>query len=70
MFLKRKSYLNIKMFKIQNKTFSNNTTINGCNIDVQNVTVKNGAKLTLDAEKETTINGPFEVETGAELEIK
>ncbi len=55
---------------IQNKTFSNNTTINGCNIDVQNVTVKNGAKLTLDAEKEITINGPFEVETGAELEIK
>ncbi|MDE5703515.1 MAG: serine protease, partial [Bacteroidales bacterium] len=55
---------------IQNKVISTHTTINGCNIDVQNVTVKNGAKLTLDAEKETTINGPFEVETGAELEIK
>ena len=55
---------------VQNKTFSNNTTINGCNIDVKNVTVKKGAKLTLDAEKETTINGPFNVEIGAEFEIK
>lgn len=55
---------------MQNKVISNNTTVNGCNINVQNVTIQKGAKLTLDAEKETTINGSFEVEVGAELEIK
>jgi V8-like Glu-specific endopeptidase len=41
-----------------------------CDIYVQDVTVTSGAKLTLDAENRTVINGAFEVELGSELEIK
>ena len=44
-------------------------TFNACNLILNNVTVKNGAKLTIDA-NETTINGPFEVILGSELEIE
>lgn len=51
-------------------TIITNTTIRGCNISVSNVTIRNGAKLTLDAENETTITGEFEVQLGSELEIK
>jgi len=42
----------------------------GCKVYAKNVTVKSGAKLTLDATYETTIDGDFEVELGGELEIK
>ncbi len=42
----------------------------GCKVHAKNVTVKNGAKLTLDALYETTIDGNFEVQLGGELEIK
>ncbi len=49
--------------------YNTNTTINDCNVTLQNVEVQNNAKLTIDA-NETTINGPFEVQIGAELEIK
>ena len=53
-----------------NQTVTANRTITGCEINVQNVTVQNNAKLTLDAENVTTINGPFEVKLGSQLEIK
>ncbi|MDR0941561.1 MAG: S8/S53 family peptidase [Bacteroidales bacterium] len=42
----------------------------GCRIYAKNVTVKSGAKLTLDASCEATIESDFEVELGSELEIK
>ena len=42
----------------------------GCDINVQNITVQNNAKLTLDAANVTTINGPFEIKQGSQLEIK
>jgi hypothetical protein len=46
-------------------------TINSCDdINVQNVTVTNNAKLNLKAPGEVTINGPFEVQLGSTLEIK
>ena len=51
-------------------TVTTNTTITGCDISVQDVTVQNNAKLTLDATNTTTINGAFEVILGSELEIK
>jgi hypothetical protein len=51
-------------------TVTSNTTVTGCVINVQNVTVENGAKLTLDAENRTVINGAFEVKLGSALEIK
>jgi hypothetical protein len=52
-----------------NQTVNTNKTVTDCKINVQNVTVTNNKKLTLDA-VETTINGSFEVQLGSELEIK
>lgn len=46
-----------------------NTTIEGCNIDIQNVEVKNNSNFTIEAGNEVTIIGDFEVELGSELEI-
>ena len=53
-----------------NRTIYFDTTVKGCNINVQNVGVQYLAKLTIDAQNETTINGPFEVQIGSTLEIK
>ena len=53
-----------------NQTVTANTTITGCNIYVQNVTVTGGAKLILDAAGEVNIISDFEVVLGSELEIK
>ena len=54
-----------------NRTVTTNTTITSCgDINVQNVTVTNGAKLTLDAAGEVNIISDFEVAAGSELEIK
>jgi hypothetical protein len=53
-----------------NKTVTTNTTVTSCgDINVQNVTVTNGAKLTLDAAGEVNIISDFEVELGSEFEI-
>jgi subtilisin family serine protease len=53
-----------------NQTVTTNTTVTSdCNIYVQDVTVTNGAKLTLDAAGEVTIGSHFEVELGSEFEI-
>jgi hypothetical protein len=53
-----------------NQTISSNTTVAGCNINVQNVTVANGAKLTLEAPGTITINGPFQTVSGTQLQVK
>lgn len=55
---------------LENTTVTTSTTVRGCDIEVENVTVTNNSKLFLDAVFETAINGPFEVELGSELEIK
>ncbi|MBW8332766.1 MAG: S8 family serine peptidase [Prolixibacteraceae bacterium] len=52
-----------------NQTVTTNTTVVGCNVNVQNVNVQNNAKLTIDAQNETTINGTFEVQLGSSLDI-
>jgi hypothetical protein len=52
-----------------NQTVTANTTVTGCDINVQNVTVTNGAKLTLNAAGEVNIISGFEVELGSEFEI-
>ena len=54
----------------ENTTVTASTTVRGCNIEVENVSVTNNSKLFLDAIFETTVNGPFEVGSGSELEIK
>lgn len=54
-----------------NQNVTTNKTITSCgDINVQDVKVKNNAKLELDAAGEVNINGDFEVESGSELEIK
>ena len=54
-----------------NETVTQNTDIIHCNeINVQYVTVEQGAKLTLEAKGMTTIIGDFEVELGSELEVR
>lgn len=55
---------------LENTTVITSTTVRGCNIEVEDVSVTNNSKLFLDAVFETTVNGPFEVESGSELEIK
>jgi hypothetical protein len=54
---------------ITDQTITTATTVTGCDINVRNVTVTSNAKLTLDANDETIINGPFEVVSGSQLEI-
>jgi hypothetical protein len=54
-----------------NQTVTSNTTVIGCNdLTVQNVTVSNNAKLTLEAPGSVTIYGTFEVQSGASLDVK
>ena len=60
----------ITITNFTNQTVTANRTIADCVINVQNVTVQNNAKLTLDAVNVTTINGPFEVKLGSQLEVK
>jgi subtilisin family serine protease len=53
-----------------NRTVTTNTTVTSCgDINVQNVIVTNGAKLTLNAAGEVNIISDFEVELGSEFEI-
>ncbi|MDR0683001.1 MAG: trypsin-like peptidase domain-containing protein [Dysgonamonadaceae bacterium] len=53
------------------QTVTTDTDVVSCgDIHVQNVTVTNDAKLTLDAAGETLIESNFEVLSGSELEIK
>ena len=53
-----------------NQIVTTNTTVTSCgNINVQNVKVKNGAKLILDAAGEVNIISDFEVELGSVFEI-
>lgn len=53
----------------ENKTITTDTEVGGCQIDVQNINVKQGAKLKISAQKSIDILESFEVEEGAELEI-
>jgi hypothetical protein len=54
-----------------NQTVNTNTTVTSCNdINIQNITVINDAKLTLNAAGKTVIESDFEVQLGSELEIK
>jgi hypothetical protein len=68
--LTKKYYNRCSTTNYTNHTVTSNTTVSGCDINVQNVTVQNGAKLTLDAAGTTTITSGFEVQLGSELEIK
>jgi subtilisin family serine protease len=52
-----------------NQAVINNINIAGCKVNIQDVTVQNGAELTVDAERETTVNGNFEVQSGSSFQV-
>lgn len=52
-----------------NRTVTTDETVSGTDIITENITVKNQAKLTFEIDNSVTINGPFTVEYGSELEI-
>jgi hypothetical protein len=65
------SYQIIKTTNFVNQTVTTNKIVISCdNINVQNVTVDNNAKLTIEAPGNVSINGPFSVKPGASLKIK
>jgi hypothetical protein len=60
---------------LHDQTITSNTTVMGCDINVWNVSVTPTSstpnpKLTLDSTGNTLIESNFEVQLGAELEIK
>lgn len=60
---------NCPTINFTNQIVTTNTTVTSCGINVQNVKVKNGAKLILDAAGEVIISD-LEVDLGSEFEIK
>jgi subtilisin family serine protease len=52
------------------QTVTNNTTVTGCIVNLQNVTVQNGANLSIEAERDVFINGTFDVQSGSSLDIE
>ena len=59
------------MINFTSQTVSADTTVTNCgDINVQDVTVENGAKLTIDTPGNVKISGPFKTQSGAELKIK
>jgi hypothetical protein len=61
----------IKTTSFVNQIVSTNKIVFSCSdLDVQDVRVEQGARLTLDAAGTIIINGDFEIVLGAELEIK
>ncbi|MDR2962687.1 MAG: S8 family serine peptidase [Bacteroidales bacterium] len=64
----QKSQCTVNLFS---QTITANRTVTSCgDINVQDVTVKSGATLILDADASTRINGGFKVELGAGLRIQ
>lgn len=55
---------------ISNITISSNTSYHNCAIKVENTIIQNSATVTLEADKVTEINGPFEVKIGSTLYVK
>lgn len=55
---------------IVNGTYSTNTTVENCNIIIQNVNVENGAALTIESDTEVLITGEIVVASGSEFVIQ
>ena len=52
-----------------NQTVTSNRTVTGTDILSENITVSNGAKLILKGSQSITINNPYTIEKGCQLEI-
>lgn len=55
---------------ISDINFSSDTTIYGCSLNIQNVVIESGAGVTFNFSSNLLIDSQFEVELGAEIEIK
>ena len=53
-----------------NQTVTTNTTVEGCEVIVKDVTVTNNATLILEGERSVKISGPFKAESGTELKMR
>jgi len=54
-----------------NQIVNTNRTVVSCsNLNMENVTVTNGATLTIEAAGDVIFNGDFELQLGSEFEIK
>lgn len=53
-----------------NQNVISNTTVNGCNVNVQNVSIQNNARLIINSGNKTTISAPFTIQSGSQLEIR
>lgn len=53
---------------ISNQTYSSNTTIGGCKVNLENMTIGNNATLTVNTENGVTISGEFNVNAGSLFE--
>ncbi len=73
-------YMYSSDYYIQNETYTGTQTINATNVTAGSnvttskptgpVTIQSGANITIDADGTTIINDTFEVQTGAQFEIK
>jgi hypothetical protein len=56
----------------QNVTVRNSATLTlkGANINLENIIVQSGSKLILEASGEVTFGSGFDVQAGAEMEMK
>lgn len=62
--------INVRDVKVRNETISTDRTIKSCgNVEFENVIVKAGVKLSIDAPGEVVFGPGFEMEIGAELEM-
>ena len=56
--------------KVRNETISANKSVKSCgNVEFEDVIVKTGIKLSIDAPGEVVFGSGFEMEAGAELEM-
>lgn len=53
---------------IANQTYTSNTTITGCYVTINNVSVQNNSSLIVNSEMGVTINGDFNVNVGSVFE--
>ena len=53
---------------IANQTYTSNTTITGCYVTINNVSVQNNSSLIVNSEMGVTINGDFNVNIGSAFE--
>jgi len=67
--LEAQNYCTLPLTSFTNRTVIAPTAIDGNNVNISNVVVNTGKKLTVDACNSVTIEANFEVQAGAEFEI-